>query len=216
MTTAARVGWGRYWKSPGTRTSIVSDDGRADQHRSAGSSPRPAPRRRSAMPLVLTGNPWNRPAATFAAPMPTISWFGSDLLTGPGREGRRGRDRVGERDDGDADRAREQDREVGACRSCGTVNGGNPLGRTPMSFTPCAARSNTITTSMAATTAMRTLGSFGSQRSQDEDQDEREQADGEGRRHRVASSHALRRTRPTRRRGRPRRSRTRTASAAGR
>ena len=25
-------------------------------------------------PLVLTGNPWNSPAAMLAAPMPTISW----------------------------------------------------------------------------------------------------------------------------------------------
>ncbi len=25
-------------------------------------------------PLVLTGNPWNRPAATLAAPIPIISW----------------------------------------------------------------------------------------------------------------------------------------------
>src|SRR5215211_8934353 len=25
--------------------------------------------------LVLTGKPWNRPAARFAAPMPIISWF---------------------------------------------------------------------------------------------------------------------------------------------
>jgi hypothetical protein len=24
--------------------------------------------------LVLTGKPWNRPAAMFAAPMPSISW----------------------------------------------------------------------------------------------------------------------------------------------
>ena len=26
-------------------------------------------------PLVETGNPWNRPAATFAEPIPIISWF---------------------------------------------------------------------------------------------------------------------------------------------
>ena len=26
-------------------------------------------------PLVLTGKPWKKPAATFAAPIPIISWF---------------------------------------------------------------------------------------------------------------------------------------------
>ncbi len=26
-------------------------------------------------PLVLTGNPWNRPAAMLAAPTPIISWL---------------------------------------------------------------------------------------------------------------------------------------------
>ena len=27
--------------------------------------------------LLLIGNPWKKPAARFAAPRPTISWFGS-------------------------------------------------------------------------------------------------------------------------------------------
>ena len=72
MTTAARVGCGRSARSEGNATSI--------------SAIIPAPTRPVSCvrdpafsatavrePLVLTGKPWNRPAATLAVPMPIIS-----------------------------------------------------------------------------------------------------------------------------------------------
>ena len=59
-------------------------------------------------PLVLTGKPWKKPAAMFAAPMPTISWSPRTRSPAPGGERRRGRHRVGQRDHGDGHRAEEQ------------------------------------------------------------------------------------------------------------
>ena len=74
ITTAASVGWGRFRNSPGTTRSM--------------STITPAPTRPVTCvlapdwsatavrePLVLTGNPWKSPAATFDVPMPIISWL---------------------------------------------------------------------------------------------------------------------------------------------
>ena len=55
-------------------------------------------------PLVLTGKPWKNPAATFAAPIPIISWFAVDPLARARRERGGRRDRVRERDQRDAQR----------------------------------------------------------------------------------------------------------------
>ena len=71
ITTAARAGWGRFRNRPGTSTIIR-------MIRAAPMTPVScvfAPDRSATAvrdPLVLTGNPWNRPAARFAAPMPII------------------------------------------------------------------------------------------------------------------------------------------------
>jgi hypothetical protein len=72
MTTAASVGWGSSRNSPGTsrRISVIA---------AAPTSPvtcvfAPACSATAVRePLVLTGKPWNSPAARFAAPMPVIS-----------------------------------------------------------------------------------------------------------------------------------------------
>ena len=74
ITTAASAGCGRSFSSPGTTTSI-------NVIAAAPTSPAtwlfaPACSATAVRdPLVLTGNPWNKPAATFAAPIPIISWF---------------------------------------------------------------------------------------------------------------------------------------------
>src|SRR3984885_12162380 len=72
ITTAARAGWGRFRNRPGTSTIIK-------MIRAAPMTPVSwvfAPDRSATAvrdPLVLTGNPWNRPAARVAAPLPVIS-----------------------------------------------------------------------------------------------------------------------------------------------
>ena len=63
-------------------------------------------------PLVLTGNPWKKPAAMFAAPIPIISWSPAHPLPPPGGERGGGRHRVREGDDGDGHRSEEQGAEV--------------------------------------------------------------------------------------------------------
>ena len=68
-------------------------------------------------PLVLTGKPWKRPAATFAAPIPIISPLPSTSWPVRARERRRRRDRVGQRDERDPERAGHEQREVGHRRS---------------------------------------------------------------------------------------------------
>src|SRR5258708_30511031 len=68
----AGAGWGRLRNRPGTSTIIT-------MIRAAPVTPVSwvfAPDRSATAvrdPLVLTGNPWNRPAARFAAPIPIIS-----------------------------------------------------------------------------------------------------------------------------------------------
>ena len=46
----------------------------------------------------------------------------------------------------------------------GTVSGGNPCGSVPTRSTPCCARSNRFAATIETTTAIRTLGTFGSTR----------------------------------------------------
>ena len=112
MTTAASVGWGRLRSRPGTNSSIRVIA-------SAPTSPvswvlAPACSATAVRePLVLTGKPWKSPAAMLAAPMPIISWSPSTSWPAAGGERRRGRDRVGERDERDAERAADQQRQVG-------------------------------------------------------------------------------------------------------
>ena len=82
-------------------------------------------------PLVDTAKPWNRPAATFAAPMPIISWFGIDLVAAAGGEARRGGDGVGERHERDADRGDEQRADIVETSVHGSDGRGRPSGSAP-------------------------------------------------------------------------------------
>ena len=76
MTTAARTGWGIAWTRPGTNSSISSTSAAATRPVSWVFAPDWAA---TAVrePLVLTGNPENRPAARLADPMPASSWLPS-------------------------------------------------------------------------------------------------------------------------------------------
>ena len=74
MTMAPRVGCGTYCMSEvaKTRTSVIT---------AAPTTPVTCDRDPACSatavrdPLVLTGKPWKKPAAMFAAPMPIISWL---------------------------------------------------------------------------------------------------------------------------------------------
>ena len=74
MTTAAKVGCGRFRSRLGAKSS-------SSRIARAPTTPvtwlfAPACSATAVRePLVLTGNPWNNPAATFETPMPIISWL---------------------------------------------------------------------------------------------------------------------------------------------
>ena len=72
ITTAARAGEGRFRNRPGTSTIITMITTAPVTPVSWVFAPdRSATAVRD--PLVLTGNPWNKPAAKFATPIPIIS-----------------------------------------------------------------------------------------------------------------------------------------------
>jgi hypothetical protein len=74
MTTAARAGWGRFRNSPGRATMRTTISTAPTTPVSCVRAPaRSATAVREA--LVLTGKPWNNPAARLAVPMPIISWL---------------------------------------------------------------------------------------------------------------------------------------------
>ena len=76
MTMAARTGWGIAWTRPGATTSISSTRTAAMTPVSCVFAPACfATAERE--PLVLTGKPWNMPAARFAVPIPASSWLAS-------------------------------------------------------------------------------------------------------------------------------------------
>ena len=85
-------------------------------------------------PLVLTGNPWKNPAATFAAPIPIISWLPS--ISCPVRAAN---DEAVEIVSVSATSAIPIAPATSSGRSetgCGQVSGGKPLGNVPTSETP--------------------------------------------------------------------------------
>ncbi len=94
-------------------------------------------------PLVLTANPWNRPADTFAAPIPIISWFPSTRL--PDRPAKT--DAV-EIVSTSATSAMPNAPGISCIASeketSGIVNGGNPCGSVPTTETPRSARSKAV------------------------------------------------------------------------
>ena len=74
ITTAPRVGCGTYCMTSvaNTMTTVMT----AAPTRPVTCERDPAVSATAVRdPLVLTGNPWKKPAAMLAAPMPIISWF---------------------------------------------------------------------------------------------------------------------------------------------
>ena len=129
-------------------------------------------------PLVDTAKPWRNPAATFAAPMPIISWFGS--TSSPRR--------APKLDEVAIVSARETSVIPTAATSSGPASAsfvhgsdgvGTPLGRVPTVRTPCAWRSARAETTVAATIAdeyrRHTTGEPGQDQQDDEHPDADEQ-----------------------------------------
>ncbi len=76
ITTAARAVCGRSASSEFRNSSSTATRAGADDPGDLALGSRLLCHR-GPEPLVETANPWNSPAAMFAAPMPIISWFGS-------------------------------------------------------------------------------------------------------------------------------------------
>ena len=114
-------------------------------------------------PLVLTGKPWNSPAARFAAPIPIISFCPS--ISSPLRAANDDAvEMVSVSDTRAIPSAPPTSNPMSDSAMSGTVRGGNPWGSTPTTSTPWPARSKASAASTEATTATRTPGAFGSQR----------------------------------------------------
>ena len=112
---------------------------------------------------MLTGNPWNKPAARFAAPIPVISplpWISCPVRAANADAV----EIVSARDTRAIPAAPAARGPRSASRTRGMVSGGNPLGSTPTRLTPCSARWKTVVAAIESTTMISTAGTFGSQR----------------------------------------------------
>ena len=162
MTTAASVGCGRLRNSPGTATSIstiMAAPTRPVTWVLAPDCSATAVRE----PLVLTGNPWKSPAATFAVPMPIISWLA--CTSSPLRPANADAvEMVSVSATREIPSAPATSSPKSDAETLGIVNGGSPWGSVPTRATPWLARSNRTAAPMDATTATSTAGTLGSQR----------------------------------------------------
>ena len=112
ITTAARAGLGRFRNRPGTSTIITMITTAPVTPVSWVLAPdRSATAVRD--PLVLTGNPWNKPGGQVRHADPDHLAVAVDLLPGAGGERRRRGDRVGQGYQGDPGGPGEQGPEVG-------------------------------------------------------------------------------------------------------
>ena len=114
-------------------------------------------------PLVLTGKPWKKPAAMFAAPMPIISW--SPCTRSPRRAAKdEAVDIVSARATTEMATAPRNSMTRSPHGTRGMVNGGKPCGSTPIVSTPSASRSSRLTDRAATATTTSTAGIFGTSR----------------------------------------------------
>ena len=115
-------------------------------------------------PLVLTGNPWNRPAARFAVPIPISSWLPS--ISWPVRAANEDAVEIVSVSDTSAmPSAPSASAPRSPSETVGIVNGGNPCGNAPTSDTPRDSRSKIAASAIEMTTTSSTPGSLGSTRS---------------------------------------------------
>ncbi len=111
-------------------------------------------------PLVETGNPWKRPAAILAAPMPIISRFPSTSV--PLRAANAEAVEIVSASETTAiPTAPRASTERSLALTSGMVSGGKPDGRLPTTLTSCSTSENTVTAAIDTTTAIRTPGAFG-------------------------------------------------------
>ena len=165
-------------------------------------------------PLVLTGNPWNRPAPMFAAPIPIISWL--PRTRSPRRDANDDAvDMVSARATTAIASAPTNSGGTSDQAAVGMVNGGKPRGSTPMVSTPCACRSNALTANRGEYHGDEHGRHLGQQPLQQQDPGQRREP--YCRRRRVCViGHMRYEGRELARPTRSRRPRSRTASAAGR
>ena len=122
--------------------------------------------------LEEIGKPWKNPVATLATPSDRQLLVLVDVLVQPARVAARQDARVGERDEGDPDRRREQRLEV-VERDVGHADGGRPGGdRADHRHLDRRGRARRPT-AVAPTTAMKTPGHLRRDPPQAEDQRER-------------------------------------------
>ena len=158
ITTAASADCGRFRNRPGRNTIMT-------MMRAAPVIPVSCDRdpARSATAvleaLVLTGKPWNRPAARLAAPMPIISW--SPCTSWSVRAAKADAVEMVSASDTSAIATAPPASVARSDQSTlGTVSGGKPCGRTPIRLTPRSPSPSTALTTMADTTMTSTAGTF--------------------------------------------------------
>ncbi len=157
ITTAASAESGRSRTSPGTATSMTA-------MAPAPTSPVSCDRDPACSAtgvrdeLLLTGKPWNTPAATLAAPSAIISWFGS--TSSPWRRANvRDSTLVSANETSAMPTAPTASFPRSPASTDGNENDGKPRGSSPTTDTSRrAARSNTATTTVAPTTHTSTPG----------------------------------------------------------
>ena len=146
-------------EQPVERDEQQHDDAGADDAGELALGPATARRRPCASCWTTRRTRGRQPAARLAEPMPIISWFGRTRSPRLGVERRRQRDRVGQRDERDADGGDEQRARRRRGRSTARAGVGSPFGRVP---TVAMSRSNTAVTTVAPTTATSTAGTVAS------------------------------------------------------
>ena len=163
MMTAARTGCGIAWTRPGTTRSIRSTSAAGDEAGQLGlrarTGRRPPCASRSCSPgSRRTGRRRGWPSRSRRAP---------GCRRPRSRLGRRSRRRSRSCRRSRRARSPRRRRRAAGCRraaTAGSVGIGNPCGRTPITETPCAARSSTIESAIATTTATRMPGVRGASR----------------------------------------------------
>ena len=178
MTMAPSTGWGTYCISPvaKTRTTVITTaPTRPVSWELAPACSATAVRE----PLVLTGKPWKRPAAMFAAPMPIISWFPrtcSPRLAANDEAV----DIVSASATTAIAKAPMSSGGTSLGLTSGRVNGGNPCGRTPIVSTPLDSRSSRFTAMRTEYDDDQDAGELGQQTIQQQDADQGAHPDGRG------------------------------------
>ena len=177
ITTAASVGCGRSWRRPGKNSrmsAIAAAPTRPVSWVFAPACSATAVRD----PLVLTGNPWNSPAARFAAPIPIISFCPS--ISSPLRAANDDAvEMVSVSDTRAIPSAPPASSPMSDSPMSGTVKGGNPWGSTPTTSTPRSARSKATAARMESHHGDEDAGGLRQPALQAHDHDQPEHADGE-------------------------------------